>query len=97
MAEAAEARDADATDEDGEKVETKKRKRAVAGPAKKKVVKKKSRSKPVERRRVVWVIYNSTQKEEDRFAPNRNIPDEYPRSNSESTGLVVSRYSLLCL
>ena len=43
-----------------------KRKRAVAG-AKKKPVKKKARTKPIERRRIVWVIYNNTQKEEDRF------------------------------
>ncbi len=70
MAEAAEARasDVDSSDDDGgEGAEPKKRKRAVAGAAKKKVVKKKARTKPVERRRIVWVIYNSTQKEEDRF------------------------------
>jgi hypothetical protein len=70
MAEAAEARasDIDSSDDDGgEGAEPKKRKRVVAGAAKKKVVKKKARTKPVERRRIVWVIYNSTQKEEDRF------------------------------
>ncbi len=63
MAEAAEAREAGET---GEKTD-KKRKRATAAGAKKKPVKKKSRAKPVERRRIVWVIYNNTQKEEDRF------------------------------
>lgn len=63
MAEAAEARGI--VDEKGEK----KRKRAAPGTAvKKKAVKKKSRVKAAERRRIVWVIYNSTQKEEDRFA-----------------------------
>jgi hypothetical protein len=70
MAEAAEARasDMDSSDDDGgEGAEPKKRKRVVAGAAKKKVVKKKARTKPVERRRIVWVIFNSTQKEEGRF------------------------------
>lgn len=65
MAEAAESREADGT---GEKGEPKKRKRAAATPGvKKKPAKKKPRTKPVERRRIVWVIYNNTQKEEDRF------------------------------
>jgi hypothetical protein len=60
--EAADARDAveGTAEKDGKK------KRAAPG-VKKKVVKKKVRAKPVERRRIVWVIYNSTQKEEDRF------------------------------
>jgi len=67
MTEAAEARAADSDSSDVEKGEVKKRKRAVAGAVKKTAVKKKSRSKPVERRRVAWVIFNNTQKEEDRF------------------------------
>ena len=60
--EAADARDAaeGTAEKDGKK------KRAAPG-VKKKAVKKKPRTKPVERRRIVWVIYNSTQKEEDRF------------------------------
>ena len=62
VVEAADARDAaeGTAEKDGKK------KRAAPG-TKKKVVKKKVRSKPIERRRIVWVIYNSTQKEEDRF------------------------------
>ena len=61
--EAAEALGVDAKTEKGAK---RKRVAAVAG-AKKKPVKKKPRTKPVERRRIVWVIFNNTQKEEDRF------------------------------
>ena len=67
MTELADARAADSESSDADKGEVKKRKRAVAGAVKKTAVKKKSRSKPVERRRVVWVIFNNTQKEEDRF------------------------------
>jgi hypothetical protein len=63
MNEAAEARDAA---DSGEKSAGGKKK-ALAAPAKKKTVKKKSRAKPVERRKIVWVIFNNTQKEEDRF------------------------------
>lgn len=57
---------AEALGVDGNAEKDGKRKRAVAG-AKKKPVKKKPRTKPIERRRIVWVIYNNTQKEEDRF------------------------------
>lgn len=57
---------AEALEGDGKTEKDGKHKRVVAG-AKKKPVKKKSRSKPVERRRLVWVIFNNTQKEEDRF------------------------------
>ena len=61
-----EAAEALGVDGDAEAEKDGKRKRAVAG-AKKKPVKKKARTKPIERRRIVWVIYNNTQKEEDRF------------------------------
>lgn len=64
MNEAAEAREAA---DSGEKNAGGKKKTALAAPAKKKTVKKKSRAKPVERRKIVWVIFNNTQKEEDRF------------------------------
>lgn len=59
---------AEALGVDGKTEKDGKRKRVVAAAgAKKKPVKKKPRTKPVERRRIVWVIYNNTQKEEDRF------------------------------
>ena len=58
---------AEALEGEGKAEKDGKRKRAVATGVKKKAVKKKPRSKPVERRRIVWVIYNNTQKEEDRF------------------------------
>ena len=64
MAEAADAREADGDEaEKGDK----KRKKGTAAAAKKAPKAKKSRSKPVERRRIVWVIFNNTQKEEGRY------------------------------
>ncbi len=64
MAEAAEAREAEGDEaEKGDK----KRKKGTAASAKKAPKAKKPRSKQVERRRIVWVIFNNTQKEEGRF------------------------------
>ncbi len=63
MNDAAESREADGLME--KKPDTKRKRAAVVG--KKKPVKKKSRTKLAERRRLVWVIYSNTQKEEDRF------------------------------
>lgn len=57
---------AEALGVDGKSEKEGKRKRVATG-VKKKVVKKKPRTKPVERRRIVWVIFNNTQKEENRF------------------------------
>mgnify|MGYP001558728339 CR=1 FL=1 len=58
---------AEALGVDGKTEKDGKRKRVAAAGAKKKPVKKKPRTKPAERRRLVWVIFNNTQKEEDRF------------------------------